>query len=41
MLTKKVILSIIRSLENRGILLKETARKISCQKGGFLTFLRP
>ena len=28
-------------MENRRILLKGTARKISSQKGGFLNFLRP
>ena len=30
-----------KSLENRGILLKGTTRKITCQEGGFLNFLRP
>ena len=32
---------VIKSLENRGILLKETPRKIISQEGGFLNFLRP
>ena len=31
----------IMSLENRGILLKGTTRKITSQEGGFLNFLRP
>ena len=31
----------IRSLENRGILLKDNTRKISSQKEGFLNFVRP
>ena len=30
---------VIKSLENRGILLKETPRKIISQEGGFLNFL--
>ena len=30
-----------KSLEKRGILLKETTRKNSHQKGGFFNFLRP
>ena len=30
-----------KSLENRGILLKGTTRKIASQEGGFLNFLRP
>ena len=34
-------MKVIKSLENRGILLKETTRKITSQKGGILTFLRP
>ena len=33
-------MKVIKSLENRGILLKETTRKIESQKGGFLNFLR-
>ena len=37
----KDIMKVISSLENRGILLKETTRKISNQKGGFLNFLDP
>ena len=31
----------IKSLENRGILLKRTTRKITSKEGGFLNFLRP
>ena len=31
----------INSLENKGILSKKINRKISCQKEGFLDFLRP
>ena len=34
-------MKVIKSLENRGILLKGTARKITCQEGGSLNFLRP
>ena len=37
----KDTIKVIRSLENRGILLKGTTRKITCQEGGFLSFLRP
>ena len=37
----KDIMKVIKSLENTGISLKETARKITSQKGGFLNFLRP
>ena len=37
----KDIMKVIKSLENRGILLKETTRKITSQEGGFLNFLRP
>ena len=37
----KYIIKLIRSLENRGILLKETTRKITAQEGRFLNFLRP
>ena len=36
-----IIVKIIRSLENRGILLKGTIRKITSQDGEFLSFLRP
>ena len=36
----KCIINVIKSLENRGILLKETTRKIISQ-GGFLNYLRP
>ena len=31
----------IKSLENRGILFKETTRKNTSQEGRFLNFLRP
>ena len=34
-------MKIIESLENRGILLKETTRKINSQEGEFLNFFRP
>ena len=34
------IMKVSKSLENRGILLKGTSRKITSQKGGFLKFLR-
>ena len=34
-------MKVIKSLENRGILLKGTTRKITSQAGGFLNFLRP
>ena len=37
----KDIMKVARSLENRGILLKGTIRKISSQEGGFLNFLKP
>ena len=37
----KDIIKVIRSLENRGILLKETTKRISSQEGGFLNFLIP
>ena len=37
----KDIIKVSRSLLNRGILLKETARKITSQEGGLLHFLRP
>ena len=36
----KDIIKVTNSLENRGILLKGTARKITSQEGGFLNFLR-
>ena len=36
----KDIVKVIRSLENRGILLKGTSKKISSQEGQFLNFLR-
>ena len=34
-------MKVIKSLENREILLKGTTRKITSQEGGFLNFLRP
>ena len=37
---KKDIIKATNSLENRRILLKGTARKITSQEGGFLNFLR-
>ena len=37
----KVIIKVIKSLENRGILLKGTTVKITGQEEGFLNFLRP
>ena len=37
----KDILKVVNSLENIGILIKGTTRKITCQEGGFLNFLRP
>ena len=37
----KCIIKVIKSLENRGILLKETTRKIINQEGGFFNYLRP
>ena len=33
-------MKVIRSLDNRGILIKGTTRKITSQEGGFLNFLR-
>ena len=36
----KYIIKLITSLENRGILLKRTTRKITSQEGGFLSFVR-
>ena len=35
------IMKVIKSLENRGVLLKGTTKKISSQEKGFLNFLRP
>ena len=35
------IIKVVRSLEIRGISSKETTRKITSQKGGFLNFVRP
>ena len=35
------LMKVIKSLENRGILLKVTNRKVTSQEGGFLIFLRP
>ena len=37
----KDIMKVIKSLENRGILLKGTTRKITCQEGEYLNILRP
>ena len=37
----RYIMKVIKSLENRDILIKGTTRKITGQKGGFLNFLRP
>ena len=37
----KDIMKVIKSLENRGILLKITFRKIISQEGGFLNLLDP
>ena len=37
----KYIMKVIKSLENRGILLKGTTRKITSQEGAFLNFLKP
>ena len=34
-------MKVIKTLENRIILLTETNRKITIQEGGFLNFLRP
>ena len=34
-------MKVIKLLENRGILIKGTTRKITSQEGGFLDFLRP
>ena len=34
-------MKVIKSLENRGILVKENTRKITSQEGGFFKFLRP
>ena len=34
-------MKVIKSLENRGILLKRTTTKIASQKGEFLNFLKP
>ena len=34
------IIKIMKHLENRGILLKGTTRKVASQEGGFLNFLR-
>ena len=35
----KDIMKVIRSLENRGILLAGTTKKITSEEGGFLNFL--
>ena len=37
----KDIMKVIKSFENRRILLKETVWKITSQEGGFLIFFRP
>ena len=37
----KDVMKVIKSLENRGVLLKGTTRKITSHKGEFLDFLRP
>ena len=37
----KNIMKVIKSLGNRGILLKRTTTKITSQEGGFFNFLRP
>ena len=37
----KNIIKVIRSPENRGILLKETTRKITSPEGAFTSFLKP
>ena len=37
----KDIMNVIKSLENKGILLKETTTKITSQERRFLNFLRP
>ena len=34
-------MKVIKSLGNRGVVLKETTRKITSQEGEFLNFLRP
>ena len=34
-------MKVIKSLENRRILVKESTRKITSQEGGFSKFLRP
>ena len=34
-------MKVIKYLENRGILLKETIRKITSQEGEFSNFIRP
>ena len=36
----KDIMKVIKSLENRGILIKETITKMTSQEGEFLNFLR-
>ena len=33
-------MKVIKSLENRGVLLKGTTTKVTSQEGGFLNFLR-
>ena len=34
-------MKVTKSSRSRGILLKETTRKVTCQEGGFFNFLRP
>ena len=37
---KKDIMKVINYLENTGVLIKRTNKKINSQEGGFLNFLR-
>ena len=37
----KDLIKVIKSLDNRGILLKGFTGKITSQEGGFLNYLRP
>ena len=37
----KDIIKVIKSLESRRILLKETTKNVTSQEGGFVNFLRP
>ena len=36
----KGVMGVMNSLKNKGILLKETSRKVTSQEGRFLNFLR-